>query len=183
MPQKCILYLCSKLTSWGRLKNVTLWGSLWDAYRMTLECCHFVKIHLCRRLKFEVMGVSQGRYPMNIFSEIFEDAHRTILWNSKNMQQLTFYYFMQHIWWSKIENNTRVMWFLMYFQIGVLGTSLDRHFWTPLRCPWDISSQFMRKLINLIVFASWWYAESTSIRGFLRGPCDVPPKCYWYKGL
>ena len=135
-----------------------------------------MKIHLCRRFKFEVMGMSQGRYPVDIFSEIFEDAHRTILWNSKNMQQLTFYYFMQHIWWSKIENNTRVMWFVMYFQIDVLGTSLDRHFWTLLRCPWDISSQFMRKLINLIVFASWWYAESTSIRGFLTGALGCSSK-------
>ena len=46
----------------------------------------------------------------------------TVLQNCMNMQQLIFQYFTQYIWWSKIEKNTAVMCFVIYFQIGVLGT-------------------------------------------------------------
>ena len=41
LPQKCVLYLRSKLTSWGRPKNVTHRTSLWDLYNTFLE--HFSK--------------------------------------------------------------------------------------------------------------------------------------------
>ena len=49
--------------------------------------------------------------------------------------------------------------------------------------PWDVSLQFMRKWINLIVFYSWGYTESKSIREILRGPWEVPPKFYKYKEM
>ena len=42
--------------------------------------------------------------------------------------------------------------------------SRGRPFRTPLGRPWDVSVQFMNKWTNLIVFPSWCYAESTSIR-------------------
>ena len=41
LPQKCVLYLRSKLTFWGRPKNVTHRTSLWDLYNTFLE--HFSK--------------------------------------------------------------------------------------------------------------------------------------------
>ena len=53
---------------------------------------------------------------------------------------------------------------VIYLKIGVLRTSQGGPFRTPLGCPWDVSVQFMSKWINLIVFASWGYAESKSIR-------------------
>ena len=123
-----------------------------------------VKMYCCERFKIDVLETSQGRHPMDVLSGCFEDVHRRVLENCKNMQPLIFQNFTQHIWWSKIENNTTVMRFVIYFWIGVLGTSRGRHFRTLLGRPWDVSPQFMRKWINIIVFASWWYAELTSIR-------------------
>ena len=121
---------------------------------------------------------SQGRYHMDVFSGRFEDIHRTVLQNCNNMQQLTFQYFTQHIQWSKIEKNTTVMSFLIYFQIGVLGTSRGCHFRTLLGLPWDVSLQFVSKWINLIVFGSWWYAESASVREIFKQVLGRSPKMF-----
>ena len=101
------------------------------------------------------------------------------------MQNLTFLYLTQHIQLRRIENNTIVMCFLIYFQIGVLGTSRGHHFRTLLGLPWDVSTQFLSKWMNLIVFASWWYAESTSIQlgKLLRGSWDILQKCSKCKEL
>ena len=121
-------------------------------------------MHLCERFKTEVLRMSQEHYSMDVFSGCFEDVHKMILQNCMNMQQLIFQYFTQHIWWSKI-----LICFVIYFQIGVLGTSRGRHFRTLWGRPWNVSPQFMSKWINLIVFASWWYAESTSTRGNFWG--------------
>ena len=68
------------------------------------------------------------------------------------------------------KKRTTVMCYVIYFKIGVLSTSRGQPFRTPLGRPWDVSVQFMSKWINLIVFASWWYVESTSIRKVLRKP-------------
>ena len=128
-----------------------------------------MKIHLCERFKIDDLRTSQEYYPMDVFSGCFENVHRTILQNCMNMQQLIFQYFTQHIWWSKIKKNTTVMCFVIYFQIRILGTSRGRRFRTLLGRPSDVFLQFMSKWINLIVFASWWYAESTSIREIFEG--------------
>ena len=136
-----------------------------------------MKMHLCERFKIDVLGTYQEHYPMNVFSGCSEDVHRTVLQNSMNMQQLIFQYSTQHIWWSKIVKNITGMCFvIIYFQIGVTGTTRGRPFKTLLGHPLDVYLQFISKWINLIVFESWWYAKSTSIR-------DVPPKCYKYKEL
>ena len=37
LPQKCVLYLCAKLTSWGRPENFTHPTSLWDVYKTSLR--------------------------------------------------------------------------------------------------------------------------------------------------
>ena len=37
LPQKCVLYLCAKLTSWGRQENFTHRTSLWDVYKTSLR--------------------------------------------------------------------------------------------------------------------------------------------------
>ena len=116
------------------------------------------------RFKIDILRTSQWRCHMNVFSGRFEDNHRTVLQNCNNMKNLIFQYFTQHIQWSKIENNTTVMCFLIYFQFGVRRTSQGHHFRTLLGLLWDLSQQFLSKWMNLIVFASWWYAESTSIR-------------------
>ena len=121
---------------------------------------------------------SRGRYHMDVLSGRFEDIHGTVLQNCNNMQQLTFQYFTQHIRWSKIENNTIVMCFLIYFQIGVLVTSRRRHFRKLLELPWEISPQFLSKPINVIVFVSWWYAESTSIREIFKRVLGRSPKMF-----
>ena len=136
-----------------------------------------------KRFKIDVLRMSQARYHMDDFSGRFEDICRMVFQNC--MQNLTFQYFTQHIQWSKIENNTKVMCFLIYFQIGVLGTSRERHFRTLLGLLWDVSPQFLSKCMNLIVFVSWWYAASTSIQlgKLLRGSWDVPPKCSKCKEL
>ena len=76
-------------------------------------------------------------------------------YTNKNKQQLTFQYFTQYIWWSKIENDRTVMCFIIYFQIGILRTSQRRHFRTLLGRLLDASPQFMRNWMNLIVFAYW----------------------------
>ena len=69
------------------------------------------KIEKNERFKTDVLRTSQGRYHMDIFSGHFEDIHRTVLQNCNNMEKLTFQYFTQHIQWSKIKNNTKVMFF------------------------------------------------------------------------
>ena len=84
--------------------------------------------------------------------------------NWKNMEQLVYHSFTQNICWSKIKNNTTVMCFVIYFQIGVLGTFRGHLFRTLLGRPWHVSPHIMRKWINLIVCTSWWCAELTSIR-------------------
>ena len=122
------------------------------------------KIEKNERFKTDVLRTSQGRYNMDVFLGRFEDIHRTVLQNCNNIQSLTFQYFTQHIQWSKIKNNTKVMLFLIYCQIGVFGTSRGCHVRMILGLPGDVSPQFLSKWMNLIVFASWWYAESTSIR-------------------
>ena len=66
------------------------------------------------RFKIDVLRMSQERYHMAVFSRRFEDIYRTFLQNFNNMQNLTFQYVTQYIRWSKIENNTIVMWFLMF---------------------------------------------------------------------
>ena len=88
--------------------------------------------------------------------------------NWKNMEQLVYHSFTRNICWSKIKNNTTVMCFVIYFRIGVLGTSRGHLFRTLLGRPWHVSPQFMRKWINLIVCTSWWCAELTSIREIFR---------------
>ena len=106
--------------------------------------------------------------PYGYFLGRLENIHTTLLQNCENMQLLTFQYFPQYIWWrGKIENNTTIMCFIIYFQIDVLWTSRGhrgRHFRTLLGRPWDFSPQFMRNWQNVIAFSSWWYAESKSIR-------------------
>ena len=121
---------------------------------------------------------SRGRYHMDVLSGRFEDIDGTVLQNCNNMQQLAFQYFTQHIRWSKIKNNTTVMCFLIYFQVCVLGTSRGRHFRTLLRLPWDVPPQFLSKWVNLIVFASWWYAELTSIREIFKRVLGRSPKMF-----
>ena len=158
-----------KLTSWGRPKDVTLQMSLSDVYIMPLWCCrknvklyssqffsffrhifgkkienNAIEMHLVREVQNWVKGTSKGRYPKYVFSRRFEDICRTIFQNCKNMQQLTFQYFTQHICWSKIKIYTIVMCFAIYFQIGVLGTSRGGHFRTLLGSPWNTSPQFMK---------------------------------------
>ena len=39
LPQKCILYLFSKLTTCVSLENITFRASLWDVYKMFWGCC------------------------------------------------------------------------------------------------------------------------------------------------
>ena len=39
LPQKCILYLLSKLTTWISFENITFRASLWDVYKMFLGRC------------------------------------------------------------------------------------------------------------------------------------------------
>ena len=36
LPQKCVLFLCSKFTSWGRPEDVTEQTTLWDLYKRYL---------------------------------------------------------------------------------------------------------------------------------------------------
>ena len=122
MQWRCICARSSKLTSSGRPKNITLWTSFWDVLRTSTVWLS----------KTDVLGTSQVPNPMEGFLGRIEDVHRTVLQNCKNMQQLTFQYFTQHIWWSKIENNTTVTCFLIDFQIGVLWTSRGHHFRTLL---------------------------------------------------
>ena len=59
-----------------------------------------VKMHLYERFKIDVLRTSQGGHTTGaVFSGSFEYVRRTFLQNFKNKQQLTFKYFMQHIWW------------------------------------------------------------------------------------
>ena len=58
-----------------------------------------MKMHLYESFKTEILGTSQGRHPMDVFSGLFEHVGRTFLQNVKNKQQLTFKYFPQHVWW------------------------------------------------------------------------------------
>ena len=78
------------------------------------------KMYLCERFKIDVLGTSQGRHPMDVFSGHFEDAPRTFLQNFKNKQQITFKY-----WMNRFESNTTVMCFVLCLN---LGTSLARHY-------------------------------------------------------
>ena len=50
-----------------------------------------MKMHLCERFKIDVLGTSQGRYAMDVFSGRFEEVYRTVLQDCKNKQQLTLY--------------------------------------------------------------------------------------------
>ena len=123
LPQKCILYLFSKLTTWVSLENITFRASLWDVYKMFWGCCgksynfetanslvfqaqiwrnkiqhNAMKVLLCEKVyKIDVLETSQGHYPMGVFFGPFEDVHRTVLQTCKNMQQLTFHFFTQQI--------------------------------------------------------------------------------------
>ena len=58
------------------------------------------KMHLYERFKIDILGTSQGRHLMEVFSRRFEDVHGIYIQNCKTIQQLTFQYFTQHIWWS-----------------------------------------------------------------------------------
>ena len=58
-----------------------------------------VKMHLYERFKTDVLGTPQGRHLTDVFSGRFEDVHMTFFQNFKNVQQLNFKYFTQHIWW------------------------------------------------------------------------------------
>ena len=93
----------------------TFIGCLWDVpakrktmKQLTLLCFRHTfdeiklkimqrKCILCERFKIDVLGTSQSRYPMGVFSGRFEDVHSTVLQNCKNMHQLTLQYFTQHI--------------------------------------------------------------------------------------
>ena len=56
-------------------------------------------MHLYEGFKIDVLGMSQGRHPKDVFSGSFDDVRRTFFQNFKNnKQQLTFKYFTQHIW-------------------------------------------------------------------------------------
>ena len=44
-------------------------------------------MHLYKRFKTDVLGTSQGRHPMDVFSGRFEDVSRTFLQNFKNKQR------------------------------------------------------------------------------------------------
>ena len=57
-----------------------------------------MKMHFYERFKFDVLGTSRGSHTPEIFSGRFENVRRTFFQNCKNMQQLTFMYFTQHIW-------------------------------------------------------------------------------------
>ena len=52
-----------------------------------------VKMHLYERFEIDVLGTSQGRHPMDVFSGRFEDLRKTFLQKFKNKRQLTFKYF------------------------------------------------------------------------------------------
>ena len=90
-------------------------------------------MYFYERFKIDVLGTSQGRHTMDVFSGRFEDAPRTFLQNFKNKQQMTFKY-----WMNRIESNTTVMCFVLCLN---LGTSLARHYadatlrrsWTSLK--------------------------------------------------
>ena len=45
-----------------------------------------MKMHLYESFKTEILGMSQGRHPMDVFSGVFELAHRSFLQNFKNKQ-------------------------------------------------------------------------------------------------
>ena len=62
-----------------------------------------VKMHLYERFKIDVLGMSEGRHPMDIFSGRFEDVERPFLQNFKIKQRLTFKYFTQQIWWVVLK--------------------------------------------------------------------------------
>ena len=55
-------------------------------------------MRLYERFKIDVLGTSEGRHPMDIFSGRFEDVQRPFLQNFKIKQRLTFKYFTQQIW-------------------------------------------------------------------------------------
>ena len=55
-------------------------------------------MRLYERFKIDVLGTSEGRHPMDIFSGRFEDVLRPFLQNFKIKQRLTFKYFTQQIW-------------------------------------------------------------------------------------
>ena len=115
-----------------------------------------IKMHFYERFKTGVLGTSQRRHNMDVFSRRFEDVHKTFIPNCKNIQQLTFQYFTQQIWWSKIEINAAIMWLVLYVQNwgpgDVRKTQFCRHHLrTLLGRPWDVSPHFMRKWINSVV--------------------------------
>ena len=134
------------------------------------------------RFKIDILRTSQGRCHMNVFSGRFEDNHRTVLQNCNNMKNLIFQYFTQHIQWSKIENNTTVMCFLIYFQFGVRRTSQGHHFRTLLGLLWDLSQQFLSKWMNLFLLPGGTLNQH-QFGKLLRRSWDVSPKCSKCKEL
>ena len=60
-------------------------------------------MHLQDRIKIDVLGMSQGGHPKDVFSGHFEDVRGTFLENFKNKKRLTFKYFTQHIWWVGLK--------------------------------------------------------------------------------
>ena len=72
--------------------NIHIW---WTKTENITTEIHFVLI-----FKIDVQGTSQEFNLMDLFSGRFEDVHCTVLQNCKNIQQLTFQYFTQHIWRS-----------------------------------------------------------------------------------
>ena len=116
------------------MKHLTLqrFRHTFDEIKLKIMQLKFLE-RLYERFKIDVLGTSQGRHTMDVFSGRFEDAPRTFLQNFKNKQQMTFKY-----WMNRIESNTTVMCFVLCLN---LGTSLARHYadatlrrsWTSLK--------------------------------------------------
>ena len=51
------------------------------------------KMHLYERSKIDILGMSQGNHPTDVFSGLFEDVRKMFLQNCKNIQQLPFKHF------------------------------------------------------------------------------------------
>ena len=87
--------------SWRCPENVILWTSLWDLYKTSLGRFsknlklqnsqlfreienNAMKMHLYERFKIDTLGTSQGPHSKEVFSEYFEDVHRTFLLHCEN---------------------------------------------------------------------------------------------------
>ena len=130
-----------------------------------------------KRFKIDVLGISQGRHPTDVFSGRFDNICRTFIQNFNNKQQLTFKYFTQRIWWvgSKIIQQWCVLYYVWNWRPeDVPRTSLRRrhfrniedfpkyrriskifHCWIPKRQKhwhlrrWDIASCTLTKQTHL----------------------------------